>query len=93
MAIMKNRKPHPKMKEKTRKNLKKQDKQRKGERPAKKSPNKKWKKKTKRLEDIEVNFRRHRPLNRKNERFEQSHWSYAYLGTFNCHIYGIDDLP
>jgi hypothetical protein len=41
MAIMKNRKPHPKMKEKTRKNLKKQDKQRKGERPAKKSPNKK----------------------------------------------------
>jgi hypothetical protein len=40
-----------------------------------------------------MNFRKHRPLNRKNERFEQSHWSYAYLGTFNCHIYGIDDLP
>jgi hypothetical protein len=41
MAIMKNRKPHPKKKEKTRKDLKIQDKQRKGERPAKKSPNKK----------------------------------------------------
>jgi hypothetical protein len=41
MAIIKNRKPHLKKKEKTRKYLKKQDKQRKGARPAKKSPNKK----------------------------------------------------
>jgi hypothetical protein len=41
MAIMKNRKPHLKKKEKTRKDLKKQDKQRKRARPAKKSPNKK----------------------------------------------------
>jgi hypothetical protein len=39
-----------------------------------------------------MNFRKHRPLNRKNEWFEQSHWSYTYLGTFNCHIYGVDDL-